>query len=173
MPRPASHTPLTRLAAVADAAVRDLGHRAREAAAVVRHRFGDAPPADAPPDEIVLARVRAMVDRTVARPEGVDTDVDGGHLVLAGTVLASEHASLLAAARRVRGVRRVDARLAVVPGIEGRPARRGSRLGARRQPAASLRDPRAAAALVAAAAALAGAALAVAALRRGLRRLDG
>lgn len=193
MPQPASHhTPLTRLAAVADAAVRDLGQRARLAAAVVRHRFGDAAPsaavladtaladtalagtalagtalADAAPDEIVLARVRASLERAVSRPHAVETEVDAGRLVLRGAVLAGEHVPLLAAVRRVRGVRSVEARLALFPDVEGRPARRGTRdLHAAPAPRApsGRRAAMRTAALVAAAA---GAALAVAAARRG------
>jgi uncharacterized membrane protein len=103
--------------------VHDLGNRARGAAASARSRFHEP---DAP-DEIVMARVRAALGRVVSHPHAVETEVDGGRVVLRGAVLDDEAGPLLATVRRVRGVRDVENRLAVFADVEGRPALQGGR----------------------------------------------
>jgi len=111
------------LGRAADHGVHDLGNRARGAAAATRARLQQA---DAP-DEIVMARVRAALGRVVTHPHAVETEVDGGRVVLRGAVLDDEAGPLLATVRRVRGVKGVENRLVVFADVEGRPALQGGR----------------------------------------------
>jgi len=111
------------LGRAADVGAHDLGNRARGVAAAARRRLR----ADDAPDEIVMARVRAALGRVVSHPHAVETEVDGGRVVLRGAVLSDELRPLVAELRRVRGVRGVEDRLAAFADVEGQPALQGGR----------------------------------------------
>ena len=88
---------------------------------------------EAPPDEVVLARVRAAVQRLTLHPMLVASQVDAGRVTLEGTVLAGERRRLVKAVRKARGVRRVADHLTEqsvtdefdVPSTASAPRRRG------------------------------------------------
>ena len=95
-------------------AVRAGGHGVTGGALALRQRGGELASSagrrirrEAPPDEVVLARVRAAILRLALHPGLVASHVDGGRVTLEGTVLAGERRRLVKAIRKARGVRRV------------------------------------------------------------------
>jgi hypothetical protein len=98
-------------AAQAGAFVRGARRYARHRLRAVGTRAGmlarrrDEPPA---PDLVLIERVRSRLGRVVQHPHAVRVSADRGHVRLSGPILASEHAPLMAAVSRVRGVRSVD-----------------------------------------------------------------
>lgn len=137
-------------------ASRDLANRGRGVVA----RAGSRLRRDQAEDRVVEDRVRSRLGRIVSHPHAVEVLAIDGEVTLAGDVLASEAGPLLAAARSVRGVRRVDDQLRVHDGPEDVPSLQGGvdRLGRPRAawpPAGRLL------------AATAGGALAVSGFRRG------
>ena len=87
-------------------------------------------------DEAIGDRVRAIIARSVSYPRSITVDVENGHVLLGGPVIAREVEKLLERIRRVGGVRSVRSRMeahdwaADVPGLQGvatRPRRMGGR----------------------------------------------
>lgn len=82
-----------------------------------------------PADDVIAARVRAVLARSVSYPRSVNVAVERGHVVLGGPIIAREVERLLSRVRRVRGVRSVRSRLeahdwaADVPGLQGAASR--------------------------------------------------
>ena len=119
---------LTQSDDVLAATARDLANRARglvaEATTLVR---GSGPVSD----RVLAERVRAALGHCVSHPSSIDVTIADGRVALGGPVLASEVDGLLAAVRRVRGVREVENRLEVhqrpddVPGLQGGVGRSG------------------------------------------------
>lgn len=105
----------------AAARARDLGNRARGAAAETRARLR--------PEEVdnptLEARVRAELGHNIDSPGAVHVRADNGRVTLTGAVLDSELDDLLSTVRSVRGVDEVDNRLDVrsapgdTPGLQG------------------------------------------------------
>jgi hypothetical protein len=84
-------------------ATRDLRHRAQGVTARLRRRGRD----ERVDDDVLLERVRATMGRHVSHPRAIDATVRAGVVTLAGPILSADTPGLLAAVRRVRGVRDV------------------------------------------------------------------
>lgn len=107
-------------------ASRDLVHRTRglaaEAGARLHHEHVE--------DRVLEDRVRSKMGRFVSHSHAIDVLADDGEITLAGEILDSEVAGLLAAVRSVRGVRKVDDQLRVhesagnVSSLQGEPRKR-------------------------------------------------
>lgn len=93
-------------------ASRDLANRGRGVVA----RAGSRLRPDHAEDRVIEDRVRSKLGRVVSHPHAVEVLAIDGEVTLAGDVLASEAGPLLAAARSVRGVRKVDDQLRVHDG---------------------------------------------------------
>lgn len=113
-------------------ASRDLAHRSRGLAAEAgaRLRLRLHPQAERVEDRVLEDRVRSKMGRFVSHPHAVEVLADDGEITLAGEILDSEAAGLLAAVRSVRGVRRIDDQLRVhesaesVSSLQGEPRKR-------------------------------------------------
>lgn len=83
---------------------------------LVRSRLAPAaaPPAD---DFGVVERVRAAIGNVIPDPHAIDVRVRDGCVTLRGPALPEQIGELVACAQRVRGVRGVDNRLSVSPGM--------------------------------------------------------
>jgi uncharacterized membrane protein len=113
-------------------ASRDLAHRSRglaaEAGARLNWRLN--PRAEPVEDRVLEDRVRSKMGRFVSHPHAIEVLADDGEVTLAGEILDSEVAGLLAAVRSVRGVRKVDDQLRVhesaesVSSLQGEPRKR-------------------------------------------------
>lgn len=118
-----------------DAGARDLRNRASGALAALR-ADGRAGAVD---DEVLSERVRAHVGRAVSHPGSIEVQVRAGSVTLSGPILTEEVPRLLERVRAVPGVAEVRDRLEVyddpshVPGLQGRPPRRGFERGLFRQ----------------------------------------
>jgi osmotically-inducible protein OsmY len=94
-------------------------NRARGAAAELRNIRDDNPS-----DDQLVARVRAELGHHVEHARAIDVVAEHGRVTLRGPVLSSELDDVLSAARKVRGVDRVDNQLDVhatrsdVPGLQ-------------------------------------------------------
>jgi hypothetical protein len=84
-------------------ATRDLRHRAQGVTVRLRRR-GREQQVD---DDVLLERVRSTMGRHVSHPRAIDVTVRAGVVTLAGPILTADTRGLLAALRRVRGVRAV------------------------------------------------------------------
>lgn len=110
----------------ADTLVHDMDNRAHGLLASLTSLFRPGPC----PDEVLHSRVRSQLGRLVSHPASIAVDVDNGHVILSGPVLAPEVEHLLERVRRIRGVRTLEDRLDIhaepgnVPGLQGAPARR-------------------------------------------------
>ena len=79
----------------------DLWNRTRGTVAQARSRwFGPTPS-----DEVLCARVRSVLGRVVSHPHAIAVSATQGYVVLTGPILSHEVDGLLAAVRRVPGVR--------------------------------------------------------------------
>lgn len=78
-------------------------------------------------DEVLIARVRSSVGRSVSHPHAIKVTAHNGHVILSGPVLAPELNALLSTVRGVRGVSRVDNWLNVYEQAENLPTRQESR----------------------------------------------
>ena len=76
-------------------------------------------------DDRLVQRVRAALGRFTTHPKSIHVAAVRGHITLRGAVLAGERPDLVAAVRRVTGVRAVDDRLTTfldsigVPELQG------------------------------------------------------
>jgi uncharacterized membrane protein len=84
-------------------------------------------------DDVLVARVRARLGRSVSHPHAISVTAKDGHVTLSGPVLAHEAGRLLSSTSKVRGVREVENRLEIhqqadnVPGLQGGRPRTGDR----------------------------------------------
>jgi hypothetical protein len=107
---------------------RDLAHRGRGLAAEAgaRLHWKTEPVAT----RVLEDRVRSKMGRFVSHPHAIEVLADDGEVTLAGEILDSEAAALIAAVRSVRGVRKVDDQLRVhesaesVSSLQGEPRKR-------------------------------------------------
>ena len=67
--------------------------------------------AKAVPDDVLITRVRAALDRTVQHSGSIDIQARHGEIVLSGPVGEPELAACLRAVRRIAGVRAITNRL--------------------------------------------------------------
>ena len=88
---------------------RDTVHRAKGVWASTRKLFDHQPVSD----EVLVGRVRAELGRFVSHSHAIEVSAEGGHVTLAGPILAEEVRALLRCVRRVPGVRAVSDRLTV------------------------------------------------------------
>jgi uncharacterized membrane protein len=108
---------------------RDAAHRAAGVWAGTKRLFqrGDIS------DQALVGRVRAALGRIVAHPHAVEVAAQGGHVYVAGPILAHEVRGLLKCVRGVPGVRAVSDQLTVyessagVPALQGGAPRHGER----------------------------------------------
>lgn len=109
-------------------ATRDLAHRSRGLAAEAGARLHWK--REQVEDRVLEDRVRSKMGRYVSHPHAIEVLADDGEVTLAGEILDSEVAGLLAAVRSVRGVRKVDDQLRVhesagsVSSLQGEPRKR-------------------------------------------------
>jgi gas vesicle protein len=87
----------------ANAALRDLGHRAKGLAAQATSRIRRG----TTDDVVLVQRVRAALGRVVSHPHAVWVTAGDGCVTVGGPVLADERAQLLRCVRSVHGVREV------------------------------------------------------------------
>lgn len=95
------------------ATLRDVSHRAAGAVMLARSELDYRMYAAGDPDDVVVDRVRARLGRVVTHPHAIGVTAQAGLVTLTGPILASEVEPLVAAVRRVRGVREVEHRLDV------------------------------------------------------------
>ncbi len=81
----------------------DLRNRSSGLVAGARRRFAEGPVAD----DVLAERVRSRMGRAVSHAGSIDVQATDGEVTLRGPILEAERAALLAAVRRVRGVRGV------------------------------------------------------------------
>lgn len=120
-----------------DATSSDVSNRTRGLRASMRSWWGGGPVND----DVLAERVRAVIGRLVTHPASIEVQMDSGHVILSGPILADEVATLLRRVRSVRGVASIEDRLEVhehagnVPGLQGEPQHRrmGGRLGFREE----------------------------------------
>ena len=105
----------------ADAATKEIRHRARGLAAEVRSLRGG--PVS---DEMLVQRVRARLGRYCSHPAAVEITAQDGRVILAGDILANEVDRLFDAVRAMRGVEHVDNRLTAYPSAAGVPSLQGT-----------------------------------------------
>ena len=100
---------------------RDTLHRAAGVWAGTKRLFqrGDVT------DQALVGRVRAALGRAVSHPHAIEVAAQGGHVYVAGPVLAHEVRGLLKCVRGVSGVRAVSDHLAVYESSEGVSALQG------------------------------------------------
>lgn len=109
-------------------ASRDLAHRSRGLAAEARAKLHLK--TEHVEDRVLEDRVRSKMGRFVSHSHAIEVLADDGEVTLAGEILDSEVAGLLAAVRSVRGVRKVDDQLRVhesagnVSALQGEPRQR-------------------------------------------------
>lgn len=107
---------------------RDLAHRSRGLAAEAGARLHLR--TETVEDRVLEDRVRSKMGRFVSHPHAIEVLADDGEVTLAGEILDSEAAGLLAAVRSVRGVRKVDDQLRVhesaerISSLQGEPRQR-------------------------------------------------
>lgn len=108
---------------------RDLSHRAQGLWAESSHLFKH----DEASAEVVTARVRSRLGRTVSHPHAIQVTAQDGHVRLSGDILADEVDDLLTCVAKVRGVRTVENQLVThdradnVPNLQGGRARNARR----------------------------------------------
>lgn len=84
-------------------------------------------------DVVLIERVRAVLGRVVSHPHALRVEAENGTITLSGPILAHEVPELLAAAKKVRGVKGLINRLEAhkepgdVPALQGGRERRGLR----------------------------------------------
>jgi hypothetical protein len=110
-----------------DVTARDLVNRTHGLAARARSFPADGRALDS----VIVARVRSKLGHVVANPHAIEVTACGGHVALAGPVLAIEKRHLLSAVASVPGVAGVEDRLQVYqrpgdhPALQDQPPRHG------------------------------------------------
>ncbi len=108
---------------------RDLSNRASGLLAIGNQIFER----EAVSNEVLSARVRARLGRSVSHPHAISVTVTNGHVTLSGPVLAHELARALAGLSSVRGIKKVENLLTVhsqadqIPNLQGGRPRTGDR----------------------------------------------
>jgi uncharacterized membrane protein len=108
---------------LADAGLRDFGHRTSGYFARLRRRMRR----ETPDDATLVERVRAQLGRLVSHPHAVDVDARDGHVTLSGDILKAEEHQLLEGVREVNGVAGIDSRLQTHRTAENVPMLQGGR----------------------------------------------
>lgn len=114
---------------VAQVTARDLRNRAKGVASSVQSTFKAAPADDAK----LTDRVRSKLGRVVSHPGSIHVEARDGVVSLAGPILSEEVPYLMAAAKRVSGVKEVvndlepHSQTDNHPALQGGRARQGSR----------------------------------------------
>jgi uncharacterized membrane protein len=103
---------------------RDLSHRAYGVLAEGNHFFQR----EEVSNEVLEARVRAKIGRSVSHPHAISVAVNDGRVRLSGQVLANEANRMLSGVWSVRGVKEVEDLLEVHTQAEGMPSLQGGRL---------------------------------------------
>jgi hypothetical protein len=109
----------------ADAATKEIRHRARGLAAQVRSLRGTARRGPIS-DDMLVERVRAKLGRYSSHPAAIEISAQDGRVILAGDILANEVDRLFDAVRTMRGVEHVDNRLTAYPSAAGVPSLQGT-----------------------------------------------
>jgi hypothetical protein len=113
-----------------DVTARDLANRTHGLAARAQSFLADGRALDG----VIVARVRSKLGHVVANPHAIEVTACGGHVALAGPVLALEKRRLLWAVASVPGVASVEDRLQVYqrpgdhPALQAEPPRHGAGL---------------------------------------------
>lgn len=113
----------------AEVTERDFENRSRGLAARMRSRFDH----DEPDSSVLVERIRSKMGRVVSHPGPIHVTVDKGVVTLSGPILRDDVGPLLSTVRKMRGVRKVENRLAVhhqagdIPGLQGNSHRPGMR----------------------------------------------
>lgn len=101
---------------------RDLRNRSQGVVATTARLFRR----DAPSEDVLVERVRAMLGRVASHPRAIEAAATRtGRVILRGPILESERDRVVAAVRDVRGVNDVEARFDVykepgdVPSLQG------------------------------------------------------
>jgi uncharacterized membrane protein len=108
---------------------RDLRHRASGILAEGRYFLQHKEVSD----EVLAARVRAKIGRSVSHPHAISVSVNDGRVTLSGLVLAHELNRMLSGTSSVRGVKKVENHLTIhtqadaVPSLQGGRPRTGDR----------------------------------------------
>jgi uncharacterized membrane protein len=102
---------------------RDLSHRAQGILAEGSHLFRREDVSD----DVLSARVRARIGRSVSHPHAISVTVNDGHVTLSGPVLAHEAHRLLSGVSSAPGVKGVENVLTVHTEAEGLPSLQGGR----------------------------------------------
>jgi uncharacterized membrane protein len=102
---------------------RDLTHRAYGVLAEGNHLFHR----EEVSNEVLEARVRAKIGRSVSHPHAISVVVNDGRVRLSGPVLADEVNRMLSGVWSVRGVQEVEDLLEVHTRAEGMPSLQGGR----------------------------------------------
>jgi hypothetical protein len=79
-------------------------------------------------DDVLEARVRSRIGRSVSHPHAISVAVRDGHVTLSGPVLAREAKRLISGVSSLRGVKGMDHTLAIHTDAEDIPALQGGRL---------------------------------------------
>lgn len=114
-----------RMQDVMEAGAHDLRNRAQGYSASMRSTR------EPPSDHVLEERVRARIGRVVSHPSSIEAKATQGRITLSGPILAHEAPLLIDRMLDVPGVQDVENRLEVhreagnVPGLQGRPQRRG------------------------------------------------
>jgi uncharacterized membrane protein len=100
-------------------AARDAKQRMRGLGGKVRHALEDDVT-----DGVLQSRARAAIGRVVSHPGAIECEIDGGHAVLRGPILASEARDAIARVARIPGIHGVIDRLerhlsSDVPALQG------------------------------------------------------
>jgi osmotically-inducible protein OsmY len=77
-------------------------------------------------DDVLVDRVRAKLGRYPDQLDAIDVQATNGAVILSGSIQANELPKLLRAARFVRGVKRVENQLRVLPAPEDVPEFQGT-----------------------------------------------
>ena len=101
---------------------REVSNRAHEIVAETKSLFAH----EEVTDETLVDRVRSKLGHHPIDIGAVDIQATNGAVILSGSVTASESLELLKAARRVRGVSRVENQLRVLPDNANAPERPGT-----------------------------------------------
>jgi len=108
---------------------RDLSHRAQGILAEGSHLFRR----EEVSDDVLAARVRARIGRSVSHPHAISVTVHDGHVILSGAVLAHEARRLLSGVLSTTGVKGVENVITVhteaedIPSLQGGRPRTGDR----------------------------------------------